>query len=156
MSDDCDDPISSKVDKTISESAHESLQKWEQYDDSTSRYRTLTAFICSSIKCIIDALVSFCHVDAEVCPDCTYVDLTLNPERYTGYSGEASQRIWRAVYEENCFRPSEATKDDPPDVAFLKDKVGWKWECTEEVRGDDNDIHPQNSFQHLNCGHGPD
>jgi ERO1-like protein alpha len=33
-----------------------------------------------------------------------HVDLTLNPERFTGYSGEASHRIWRSIYEENCFR----------------------------------------------------
>jgi hypothetical protein len=38
------------------------------------------------------------------CEDCVHVDLTLNPERYTGYSGEASRRIWRSIYEENCFR----------------------------------------------------
>jgi hypothetical protein len=38
------------------------------------------------------------------CDDCVHVDLTLNPERYTGYSGEASRRIWRSIYEENCFR----------------------------------------------------
>ena len=65
----------------------------------------------------------FCHVDSEVCPECIYVDLTLNPERYTGYRGESATRIWNAIYEENCFRPEDAAKDDPPDVAFLKDKV---------------------------------
>lgn len=32
-----------------------------------------------------------------------YIDLTFNPERYTGYRGEAAQRIWRAIYQENCF-----------------------------------------------------
>lgn len=31
-----------------------------------------------------------------------YVDLTLNPEGFTGYQG---QHIWDAVYRENCFRP---------------------------------------------------
>ena len=46
----------------------------------------------------------FCHVDSELCPECIYVDLTLNPERYTGYGGESATRIWNAIYEENCFR----------------------------------------------------
>ena len=46
----------------------------------------------------------FCHVDSELCPECIYVDLTLNPERYTGYRGESATRIWNAIYEENCFR----------------------------------------------------
>ncbi|XP_021904762.1 endoplasmic reticulum oxidoreductin-2-like [Carica papaya] len=32
----------------------------------------------------------------------TYVNLQLNPERYTGYSGPSARRIWDAVYSENC------------------------------------------------------
>jgi hypothetical protein len=32
-----------------------------------------------------------------------YIDLQLNPERYTGYAGESAHRIWRSIYEENCF-----------------------------------------------------
>lgn len=35
-----------------------------------------------------------------------YVDLIENPERFTGYSGHASRRVWRSVYEENCFSSS--------------------------------------------------
>lgn len=35
--------------------------------------------------------------------DSQYVDLLINPERFTGYSGESAHRIWRAIYEENCF-----------------------------------------------------
>lgn len=33
-----------------------------------------------------------------------YVDLLLNPERYTGYKGFSAHRIWRSIYKENCFR----------------------------------------------------
>lgn len=33
-----------------------------------------------------------------------YVDLLLNPERYTGYKGVSAHRIWRSIYMENCFR----------------------------------------------------
>lgn len=32
----------------------------------------------------------------------TYVNLQLNPERYTGYTGPSARRIWDAVYAENC------------------------------------------------------
>ncbi|XP_009804526.1 endoplasmic reticulum oxidoreductin-1-like [Nicotiana sylvestris] len=32
----------------------------------------------------------------------TYVNLQLNPERYTGYSGPSARRIWDAIYIENC------------------------------------------------------
>uniref|UniRef100_A0A6V7QS61 Endoplasmic reticulum oxidoreductin-1-like n=1 Tax=Ananas comosus var. bracteatus TaxID=296719 RepID=A0A6V7QS61_ANACO len=42
--------------------------------------------------------------DAEM----TYVNLQLNPERYTGYSGRSAWRIWDAIYKENCPKyPSE-------------------------------------------------
>jgi ERO1-like protein alpha len=32
----------------------------------------------------------------------TYVNLRLNPERYTGYIGPSARRIWEAIYSENC------------------------------------------------------
>jgi hypothetical protein len=36
-----------------------------------------------------------------------YVDLVANPERYTGYAGPSAARVWRSIYEENCFGLSE-------------------------------------------------
>lgn len=36
--------------------------------------------------------------------DMTYVNLLMNPETRTGYSGEEASRIWRAIYQENCFK----------------------------------------------------
>ncbi|PKU64309.1 endoplasmic reticulum oxidoreductin-1 [Dendrobium catenatum] len=36
----------------------------------------------------------------------TYVNLQLNPERYTGYVGPSARRIWDAIYTENCPRYS--------------------------------------------------
>lgn len=50
---------------------------------------------------------NFCVMDDEDSSDCSYIDLSKNPERYTGYSGPPANRIWRAIYEENCFKPSE-------------------------------------------------
>ncbi|KAG9316344.1 hypothetical protein JVU11DRAFT_2375 [Chiua virens] len=47
----------------------------------------------------------FCFLDDMTEGD--YVDLTLVPERYTGYSGNSAHRTWRAIYEENCFGLSE-------------------------------------------------
>ena len=37
-------------------------------------------------------------------PDAQYVDLLLNPERFTGYKGPAAWQIWNSIYEENCFK----------------------------------------------------
>ncbi|GAA97420.1 uncharacterized protein L969DRAFT_87363 [Mixia osmundae IAM 14324] len=33
----------------------------------------------------------------------SYVDLSANPERFTGYAGHSANKVWRAIYEENCF-----------------------------------------------------
>ncbi|KAF8628893.1 hypothetical protein AX15_003677 [Amanita polypyramis BW_CC] len=47
----------------------------------------------------------FCFLDDQIEGD--YFDLTLVPERYTGYSGPHANRIWRAIYDENCFGLAE-------------------------------------------------
>ncbi|CAB3377523.1 Hypothetical predicted protein [Cloeon dipterum] len=73
---------------TISDAAHAGFIEWEQYDDATD---------------------NFCDESSYLSPNATYVDLSLNPERYTGYKGESAHRIWNAIYKENCFRPKAST-----------------------------------------------
>ncbi|KAI5085715.1 ERO1-like protein beta precursor, partial [Silurus meridionalis] len=51
-----------------------------------------------------DAQDHFCGLDDETSPDAEYVDLRLNPERYTGYKGPSAWRVWNSIYEENCFK----------------------------------------------------
>ncbi|KAK6205414.1 uncharacterized protein RJT21DRAFT_15694 [Scheffersomyces amazonensis] len=34
---------------------------------------------------------------------CVYVNLLNNPERFTGYGGNQSFDVWKAIYSENCF-----------------------------------------------------
>ena len=91
-----DDDYQDRVDDTISESVSKDMETWRQHDEAEK---------------------SFCVLD-EGCHDCVHVDLTLNPERYTGYSGEASRRIWRSIYEENCFSPPGATTKASFSAAF--------------------------------------
>lgn len=43
------------------------------------------------------------HADLSACPEGHYVDLLSNPERFTGYAGSSASRVWKAIYEENCF-----------------------------------------------------
>nr|CAG4642387.1 EOG090X03A4 [Evadne anonyx] len=50
-------------------------------------------------------LNSFCDIDDEESNQSVFVDLFLNPERFTGYKGPSAQRIWKSIYEENCFKP---------------------------------------------------
>jgi ERO1-like protein alpha len=82
------------VDRSITKQELVSLSTWRQHDEAGSTY------------CDLD--------DASSCPDCVYVDLTKNPERFTGYSGAASRRVWASVYEENCFTPVGGTVTPPP------------------------------------------
>ena len=72
------------IDKTLEPQQVEAFQSWKEYDD---------------------AQYDFCELsEANDTPaDEDYVDLTLNPERFTGYKGPSTQRIWRAIYAENCF-----------------------------------------------------
>ena len=56
-------------------------------------------------------VVKFCKLDplsAE--EDCDSVDLVLNPEQFTGYSGAAAHQVWNTIYNEVCFHPEENEK----------------------------------------------
>lgn len=69
------------INTTISAAAYEEFEKWQAHD----------------------ALENFCEYGEE--KDAQYVDLLLNPERFTGYRGKSAHRIWNIIYKENCFRP---------------------------------------------------
>uniref|UniRef100_A0A671VR10 ERO1-like protein alpha n=1 Tax=Sparus aurata TaxID=8175 RepID=A0A671VR10_SPAAU len=72
------------VDVSLSKETREALLNWSKHDDESER---------------------FCVVDDEQSPDSQYVDLLLNPERFTGYRGPEAWQIWNSIYEENCFKP---------------------------------------------------
>ncbi|MCP9257990.1 ERO1-like protein alpha [Dirofilaria immitis] len=46
----------------------------------------------------------FCDFEDEGSKDMHYVDLSRNPERYTGYKGDSAQKVWTCIYQENCFK----------------------------------------------------
>lgn len=74
------------VNETISDENYEDFLKWQKHDDS------------------ID---TFCEMDDETSTEIKYVDLLLNPERFTGYKGSSAHRIWNSIYQENCFKFGE-------------------------------------------------
>ncbi|KZT26702.1 endoplasmic oxidoreductin [Neolentinus lepideus HHB14362 ss-1] len=45
-----------------------------------------------------------------------YIDLSVNPERFTGYIGPSAHRIWSTIYQENCFGMKDA--QDAPGMLF--------------------------------------
>ncbi|KAM7258749.1 hypothetical protein ACFE04_014490 [Oxalis oulophora] len=54
------------------------------------------------------------HDDETDNAEMTYVNLLLNPERYTGYTGPSARRIWDAVYSENCpkYRSEDSCQEE--------------------------------------------
>uniref|UniRef100_A0A6J0V247 ERO1-like protein alpha n=1 Tax=Pogona vitticeps TaxID=103695 RepID=A0A6J0V247_9SAUR len=85
FSDDCEKAERlGAVDGSLSEETARALLQWTRHDDSSD---------------------NFCEVDDVYSPDAEYVDLLLNPERYTGYKGPEAWKIWNSIYEENCFKP---------------------------------------------------
>ncbi|XP_037500381.1 ero1-like protein isoform X2 [Rhipicephalus sanguineus] len=74
-----------EVDSTISDESYREFERWQKHDDSQD---------------------NFCEMDDESSAGMEYVDLSLNPERYTGYAGSSAHRIWKSIYEENCFKPN--------------------------------------------------
>lgn len=77
------------VNATISDIQLDSFDNWSDHDDSEDK---------------------FCDIDDESGSGMKYVDLTLNPERYTGYAGSAARKIWNSIYKENCFMPPNVQK----------------------------------------------
>ncbi|WAR18443.1 ERO1B-like protein [Mya arenaria] len=71
------------IDTTISKESQQAFKDWTKYDDAQE---------------------TFCELDDDTTGNCDYVDLLLNPERYTGYKGESPHRIWNSIYNENCFK----------------------------------------------------
>ncbi|XP_061389311.1 ero1-like protein [Musca vetustissima] len=69
------------IDTSISDQAHKEFELWAKHDQAEEDF------------CIID----------ENDEGSQYVDLLLNPERYTGYKGESAHRVWNSIYKENCF-----------------------------------------------------
>ncbi|CAG9812756.1 unnamed protein product [Phaedon cochleariae] len=79
------------LNKTLSEKAQKDIQLWNAHDDAQD---------------------NFCEID-ENDEEAEYVDLLLNPERFTGYAGASAHRIWKTIYLENCFRPKRSFNFNP-------------------------------------------
>uniref|UniRef100_A0AAY4AKL2 ERO1-like protein alpha n=1 Tax=Denticeps clupeoides TaxID=299321 RepID=A0AAY4AKL2_9TELE len=85
------------VNSTLSKETQQALLEWNRHDDEADR---------------------FCTADDEDSPDSEYVDLLLNPERFTGYKGPEAWQIWNSIYEENCFKPHAVKRPLNPAAAY--------------------------------------
>ncbi|GFO27479.1 ero1-like protein beta, partial [Plakobranchus ocellatus] len=89
----------SALDTTISKEKMAEFETWKEHDES---------------------LPMFCEIDDEDSSGMEYVDLLLNPERYTGYKGPSPHKIWRSIYEENCFKPEKNVRYGPELVGDIE------------------------------------
>lgn len=71
------------VNTDLSAEHKQTIENWMKFDDLQSE--------------------NFCDIDDETSSELEYIDLLRNVERYTGYAGTATQKIWSAIYNENCF-----------------------------------------------------
>ncbi|CAH8475404.1 unnamed protein product [Schistosoma rodhaini] len=78
-----------KLDSSLSEERKTIIANWTRHDHEDE--------------------LTFCEPDDDSSGKMIYVDLLKNPERYTGYKGPASNRIWFMVYNENCFNEDSIT-----------------------------------------------
>lgn len=83
-----------------------------------------SATLKAAYKCPIISIVLFLDDNSM---DLHYVNLLKNPERYTGYKGNSAQKIWQAIYQENCFKP-----DSRFDKDFLLNPEGNNGMCLEK------------------------
>jgi hypothetical protein len=78
----------------------------------------------------------FCLIDNDDAEG-EFIDLPKNPERFTGYAGEAAWSIWRAIYEQNCFKFVYGDHDKklqlPADAPALRNQLAPDHGLTDEV-----------------------
>lgn len=97
------------INNTLSNQSKEAFADWAHHDDAQDH---------------------FCGLDDEMSPEAEYVDLLLNPERYTGYKGPSAWRVWNSIYEENCFKPRSVYRPLNPLAPSRGDDDGegfYKW-----------------------------
>ena len=80
----------SLVNRTISKDSEKAFETWQNYDSKES---------------------DFCDIDDEEDPKMVFIDLLKNPERFTGYDGEAAHKgfflpvfIRNFMIEPGCLR----------------------------------------------------
>ncbi|XP_030854620.1 ERO1-like protein alpha [Strongylocentrotus purpuratus] len=114
------------VDETGDEEEECNKEKTEEDEDqlgaldTTISRENMLAF--ETWKTHDDAQLNFCEKEDEHSGDVEYVDLLLNPERYTGYKGTSPHRIWSSIYNENCFRPETPESTATTYESFLSNK----------------------------------
>ena len=88
-------PVTDSVDRTISQPEERALTSVDEPEADCSDESSPTFW------------TDICHKFAPE-EQTEYVNLQLNPERWTGYNGS---HVWRAVYEENCLKSASSVDE---------------------------------------------
>lgn len=90
-----------------------------QKDDENSFLDDLCMGTTKKGPLVRDFDYNYCDVNDLNNERAVLVDLTANPERFTGYGGQQSSQIWTSIYRDNCF-PLASYSDDE-ESALAKD-----------------------------------
>ncbi|GAV46432.1 hypothetical protein ZYGR_0A00230 [Zygosaccharomyces rouxii] len=67
---------------------------------------------------MIEPDIEYCDINDLHGEGSVLVDLTANPERFTGYGGQESSQIWSSIYGENCFSQGETGQSLAKDAFY--------------------------------------
>ena len=123
----------------------EAPSKWVEEDRNRSAWKqkpeSTPGFLCSSELQVVDRQEDSdtwqesggdeVWIDQGSDDQMNYVDLLRNPEGYTGYDGEQAHRIWRSIYEENCFDLQEIKPKEQLLLAWRSEEPKHSGQCLE-------------------------
>lgn len=55
----------------------------------------------------VEDTINYCDINDFNGKNAVLIDLTANPERFTGYGGKQAGQIWSTIYQDNCFTLGE-------------------------------------------------
>jgi len=106
------------VENNVQDADSEERTKWNNCNEAEHLRPDMESSIHDKVDVLIEdeghkqGLNEFCQLDPiENSENCQFVDLTRNPERFTGYSGRSVWKIWDTIYREICFQ-AKSPKDE--------------------------------------------
>ena len=124
------------------------MQKhWDQHDEEQNKQNK--AIWQKSFT--HDDLVMNAEGNQQQDGNCKYYDLLKNPERYTGYGGPPAHRVWRKIYEENCYAEKEISTFTNPASNLPFGSMPGMQHLVEENKDKEWYRKPNEVIKELNC-----
>lgn len=94
-----------QINSSLSDESIKAFEDMKKYDDSQD---------------------NFCEPDDETNSMAEYLDLVLNPERFTGYKAPHAHKIWHSIYRENCFENTDRVAYGPEKNTCLEKRFFYR------------------------------